>query len=461
MFMQILLFSTMYPVLFILYFVYRTYRREKDGYLFGVRAKQEWCGEEEVLKIQAEYFRQLKRNFIVLLIIPLTSFFIPYVSIIFTVWLLWLLGAIVVMMIPFARAHKKMLSWKQERGWQQKDSMQYTELKCAGEVRCVNGLPYLLMNLAAAFMAVAAVLLIQKDFAVLSYMVVIFALINPLIYVLARWIDRQKVEVISTDSEVNLNFARAKKNIWNKCWLLFMVFNTLWTGVMFLIGLLRTTLFFSGMAIWGSVFYGLISILIFGAVWHKMDKIDKSYQEKRDLPELADDDNNWIFGMFYYNKNDRHKIVTARTGLGTTMNMATPLGMGVNIFGALVILIIPVCCIWMILLEFTPINLRVQNETIVATQLKTDYEIPLEEIVSMEEIGELPRWSRTNGTGMENVCKGTFFIRNEGKCQVFLDPRNSMFLKIETAERIYYLGGNSDDQTEEVKQAVLEALKFE
>ena len=458
MFMQILLFSTMYPVLFILYFVYRTYRREKNGYLFGVRAKQEWCGEEEILKIQAEYLKQLNRNFIVLLIIPLICFFIPYVSIIFTIWLVWLFGAIVVIMMPFVRAHRKMLTWKQERGLLQKDSTQYTELKCAGEVRCVKGMPYLIMNLLAGAIVIAAIFLVREDFAVLSATVAMFALLNPLFYVLARWIDRQKVDVISTDSEVNLNFARAKKNVWNKGWLLFTALNTVWIGFMFLICLVRNIEIFSGMAIWGSILYGFVTIVVMGVIWKKMGNIEESYREKRDLTVLADDDHNWIFGMFYYNKNDRHSMVTARTGLGTTMNMATPIGMGVNLFAALILLVIPVCCIWMILLEFTPINLRVENETIVATQLKTDYEIPLEEIISLEEIDELPRWSRTNGTGMENVCKGTFFIRNEGKCQVFLDPRNSMFLRVETAERIYYLGGRSDEQTRDVHNALLEAL---
>lgn len=39
---------------------------------------------------------------------------------------------------------------------------------------------------------------------------------------------------------------------------------------------------------------------------------------------LVDEDDRWIFGQFYYNPDDRHLIVNARTGLNTTVNLARP-----------------------------------------------------------------------------------------------------------------------------------------
>ncbi|MGL5316378.1 MAG: DUF5808 domain-containing protein, partial [Peptostreptococcaceae bacterium] len=41
---------------------------------------------------------------------------------------------------------------------------------------------------------------------------------------------------------------------------------------------------------------------------------------------VDDDDNNWIFGMFYYNPNDPSFFVQKRFGVGWTVNIGTTKG---------------------------------------------------------------------------------------------------------------------------------------
>lgn len=181
------------------------------------------------------------------------------------------------------------------------------------------------------------------------------------------------------------------------------------------------------------------------AVLEKMRNVEANYADKRDRAE--NEDQYWIGGILYYNKNDKHSMVNVRTGFGTTMNLATPIGMGFAVFGALVFLTIPVMCLWMVLEEYTPIKLSLINETLTAEHLSVDYEIPVENIENITVINELPTWSKVSGTGMDNLCKGTFYIRNEGKCEAFVNPENTEFIKIEADGVRYYMSGADDDAT--------------
>lgn len=183
-------------------------------------------------------------------------------------------------------------------------------------------------------------------------------------------------------------------------------------------------------------------------------KKERQYQ-KEDVGNIVDDDAYWIYGMFYYNKNDKHKMVDKRYGIGTTMNMATKCGKGLGIFSGLAILSVPVICIWLIFLEITPINLNIDNEKITATQLNTDYVIELDNIVDIKLILELPHESKVNGTNTDNLEKGTFKVKDYGKCELFLNPKNSEFIVITTDDTTYIFTDKDDVGTMEIYQEML------
>lgn len=462
MVVQIIFFITMYPMLFIFYFVMRGVGDAKNGYSFGLRMKAEWAKDVEVQEVVQQYCKELKKLTIGLAVIPLITFLIPYISISFTIWMLWLMVAISVPAIPYIRANQKIRELKAERGWKKQSSgKNFTEMKHVGKVRRVKIVPFLSPIVIGVVVAILSVIEFgEKGFGGLSGMVVTFALLTPLFYGVAVWMDRQKIEVISEDSDVNLNYARAKKNIWKNVWLTIAWVNTVYTiftavtlyidelaegGI--LIGAIVNTIFVLACLIWG---------------WKKQQAVDACYQPKRDAAEQEDGDEHWLWGMFYYNKNDKHVMVNKRAGIGTTMNMATPVGMGMTILGvAVLVLVVPLSCIWIILEEFTPIQLAVENQILVAEHLSVEYEIPLEDIESVNLVEETPGWSKVSGTGMDNLCKGTFHIRNVGDCEVLLNPKNAIFLQIETADETYYMSGLEDTQTEEIYKELLLAAEVQ
>lgn len=450
MLLQIIFFASMYWILPVLYIVMKGAGDAKNGYSFGVRMKTEWVKDTEMEQIIAAYKRQLKRSCMALAVIPFSSFLTDHFSLQFTVWILWMLAVIIVPGVPYIIANKKTREIKRKSGWQQekpKDIL--VEMKGAGEVRRVKLGTFLVPAAVSLLAAAGGVLLsVQRDLPVYGGMITTFALLTVLFYFMARWMDRQKAEVVSGNSDVNLNYARAKKNAWKNFWLALSWLNTGY--VVFGLLTFRIEWIAVNALLWGSIIYVIGTFVILVWVWRKIVRIEDRYVEKRDIDLEESSDDCWIWGSFYYNKNDKRVMVNKRAGVGTTMNMATPLGMGMNIFGTVSLLCIPFFCIWMILEEFTPIRLAVEEQVLVAEHLKADYEIPLKRIDELELIDEPPRWSKVNGTGMENLQKGTFHIRNVGKCEVFLNPQNKVFLHFEAEGTEYYMSGADDEETMEI-----------
>ena len=283
---------------------------------------------------------------------------------------------------------------------------------------------------------------------VYPWIVAIFGLCTLLFYVTAIWTDRQKIMVISTNSDINVNYARAKKNVWKWYWRVCSWTNTIFTW--FMLGILSVRNSMTFVLIMGSLVYGLVIMGISIVLAKKLNVIEENYEDKKDIQDAAEDDENWIFGMIYYNKKDKHYMTQTRFGMGTTVNLAHPAGLLTELLGLLAFLSIPIICIWMIMLEFTPLEVKVENETIICEQLSVKYEIPLEEIVEYEVITELPKLIKVNGNGMENQLSGTFEVYREGMFEVFLNPENELFLYVVTEDKRYYLGGTEDAMTKEV-----------
>lgn len=455
MVLQIIFFIGMYPVLWILYFVMRSGGDAKNGYSFGISMKGDWLKSEEMQQILDRYKKELKQISTILAVVPFVSFAVPYGSIQFTVWMLWILAVIGISQIPYMKANKKVLALKRQKGWQRKGAGNtYIELKNAGQVRRVHGYSFLAPTAISGVIAAWGVgKAVAMGIGAYAALIVTFAVITPLYYGIAVWMDEQKTEVVSNDSEVNLNYARAKKNVWKNLWLWLSWMNTAYT-VFAVVVLVEEGLAVNGI-LWGSIVYTLLTFLFFLWSWRKICHIEACYVEKKDFSTEDSADDCWIWGIFYFNPKDKRVMVNKRAGIGTTMNMATPVGMGISLFGTVVILLIPICCIWLILEEFTPIHLAVEKEVLTAEHLSCEYEIPVEDIDGMEVLHEIPGWSKVSGTGMEKLEKGTFHIRNVGKCEVFLNPQNAVFLHFDADGTEYYMSGFDDEET----MWVYEALK--
>lgn len=194
----------------------------------------------------------------------------------------------------------------------------------------------------------------------------------------------------------------------------------------------------------------VLSICFFPMYWYaKANKQVKNLKDKRGW-NLGEDDRYWYWGILYYNPKDKRFMVENRMGTGTAVNMATGAGKGMCIFAALCLLLIPISCVWMIMIDFTPISSKVENDVIVCTHLSVEYEIPLEDIENYTVVTELPEMTKVTGNGMDHVISGRYEIYREGMFETFLNPQNHLFIKIETENEMYYISGSDDAETQNI-----------
>lgn len=461
--LNIIFFITMYPVLFLLYFIIRSKYKYQDGRLFSVSMKDEWIKDTQVQAIIATFKNQMNLYLVIMMITPFSTLLTEHFSIQLTIWMLWLLVLIFLFYLPFVIANIKLKEWKKQHHLYEEQRLdRYFEMKSAGKVRKVRTIPFLIPTLLSFLIAAGVSFLpeILANTAIfdtsigMSAVNFVLAACTPFLWIAAICIDRQPVEVISNDSNVNINYARAKKNTWKNFWLICAWLNTGFTA---LVSIFSVLTYGSGMIILvGSIIYTLLVLLLCIPLVTRIKKINESYESRRDLIDIDYDDDQWIGGIAYYNPNDNHTLVEARIGVGTTINMATPLGKGLLIISIIALLSIPLSCVWVIMEEFTPIDLRVEDGTLYARHLNVDYELDVDDIENVLLITELPSMSKTNGSAMDNLEKGEFHIRNHGKCQVFLNPQNTKFIVFTCNGTEYYMGGYDDNQTQEVYDSIIE-----
>lgn len=446
----IIMAACMYPVLLILYGVMRYYGRPRGGVMFGAQLQLGLEKEPEVAEISRRFKREVTLWLLILAVIPLATLPVPYMSISVTFWMVWCFAAIFALQVPFARANRAVRAWKAEHGYggerERRILVETRELDTVRSFRWTACIAPSLISLGAAGFA-AVWEFGRPDSLALNIIAFTFALITPLFGGCGIWMDRQRQKVISSDSQVNLNYNRARRTLWKKYWLFTLWINTALTIAFCLTVVVSLDL---GMRtlLWGSIGYVVLLLAGTAELMRRMVKLDSAYQDKMDLAGTADDDDCWLWGMIYYNPRDRKIVVEKRVGVGTTINMATPAGKVMGIFLAAVLLGVLLICVWTIRLEFTPIRLTIQGNTLTAEQLREDYAIPLENIEEVTLVQELPDMTRTNGTAMGNLSKGRYRIRETGEsCRVFLDPRNTVFLCFRADGVLYYMSAATDQET--------------
>lgn len=450
MFLNIIFFATLYPVLFIVYVVMALQSGQKNGSIFGVNMKPEWFEEDEVKAIQKRFKREMRWYGLLLAVIPFSSLLTPYFFIQMTIWLVWMFGAIILLMLLLVFANSRLKEWKRQKGYYETQSTErYVELKNAGAIRCIHFFQFFL-PLAIGIIGAALALPVYK---MVGISCLIGAACGFIYFLVAVIMDRQPIQVISSDSDININYSRAKKNIWKNFWLCCIWMNTIL--ILFLLAISFVDKKVESIMLIAMIVYAVLLLVICIPVFIRLGKVEKAYAGKHDLSNGTEDDRNWIGGVLYYNPNDPHTMVDKKVGIGTTVNMASKAGKATMLFTALVFLTIPILCAWVIAEEFTPIHLEIENGNLCAEHIRTDYELPLDTIEEVEMVTELPRRSKINGTGMDNLEKGTFKIYEQGECQEFLNPQNKKFLHFSANGKQYYMSGVDDAQTEEIYKEIL------
>lgn len=452
--MGLILVIMLYPFVLLMYFLLKNDATPKKNIYFGITLDKEQKKDEDVLLIVSEYHKQMKHYLWFLLLLPIPLVFLPWFSIFLTCWMVWLLATCFAFFIPYGKANTKLKELKLQKGWNSTRKHQtYVEIKSAGSIRKVKSYHFLPQCILTILIAWWTLSTYRDSNQVAMYLLVIsFASISPLFWLMAVWMDKQHIQIVSMDSDTNINYSRAKKNIWKNFWSA-----CCWLNVLYMASLpfaLDTRGTLTGLFWVSTALYIMITIVLLFRFLKKKSDLDTIYCPDG-VDTFLDDDAHWLWGMIYYNPKDKHSMVEKRVGIGTTVNMATPTGKIFALAGGISLLSVPAICIWLILLEFTPIQLRIADEQLVAHHLRNEYTISLNGINDAELLTELPKMSRNHGTSMENLKKGSYLTSDGNRCTVFANPENELFIRLDALGTTYYLSGFDDTETKQIYEELI------
>lgn len=367
---------------------------------------------------------------VVLVLLPMST------GLSLTVWLIWIDVAMVLPFIPYVKYHKKLKALKQEQGWYPEVPRTHVvNLTAAAQAeKPISPVQFLLPLVVSLVPLVWGI--VKQD-----WLMTALFLTGPvcvlLFWALYQWAMRRRAETVDENESLTQTLTRIRRRAWRRSWV--------W-GSWFMAGV--------NLAMWLSLFHpvwGLVVMLALTVLFLVLAvglEFHLRHQQERLTAQsgqtyYVDEDEKWIWGMFYYDPNDTHLVVNNRIGMNTTVNLAKKSGRVIMGATAVLMLLMPLWGVWMMAEERAPVTLTLTDTALVAEHGWDHYEIPLADVDQVQLLQEEPEGlRRIAGTAMDNVYKGRYQSDEYDKITVCMDPQEGPWLLITMDDGTVYLVGN-------------------
>ena len=469
---NVIMLVIMIPSILLLFLLEYPAKWRDKKYIFGVLNRADFMEEETLLRVDeivSGCRKKAKLIFIISLILMVLFCFIPDFSIRLIVWTTFIFVDLILMVIPFAKGNSEMKSLKRELGIASEKGVVYTDLKGAGAIHALKKSRILVPNIIATVLFFVALLndigivrlvgLIPEKNAyqarLMTGMTGVLLFISFMLVPIAFMMDGIRNEVISEDSDVNANYNRAKKKNMADFIVLFTWINTAVILIMMIM-----------MSIWDNqilylAVYAIYMLAIMVGLFilaKRQKQIEKRY--KKETSVEIDDDDNWILGQIYYNPDDKRLNITKRFGVGTTVNMAHPVGKIIGVLAILLVIFTFVELIYVGILSQTPMVLSVEDGNVICHQVKDDYSIPISDIddIILESDSSSLKLRKESGYDMEPKYKGKYSVDDESGCIAFLDLDTKTYITISAEGKKYYINAPSDEETQKIYNELVDQI---
>ena len=409
----------------------RNEAKPKKNIIVGVTLPHEGQSDPAVLALTNRYKRELKWTCLALTLPVVPGIFLQDFGLSMMLWLDWVLAICVVVNIPFIRCNRALRRLKADRGWRREPSAQaVADLRAAAmELKWLSPLWFL----PPAAMSLVP-LLVDRGLWMVSLMDAALVLF---FYVCYRWLYRNKAEVVDADTGRTMALTRLRRYNWGKCWLVNAWATGIFFGGMFLVRDERLSIALI-------LVYAVVVVVAAAGLELRVRRLQERLTAGSGVDFYVDEDDHWIWGMFYYNPNDNRLVVNARVGMNSTVNLARRSGQVVMGACLALLLAMPLLGVWLMGMERAPVELTVTEEAIVASHYGSVYTVDRDEVAALEVLEELPAIRRVAGTGMASAQTGTFRSQDWGTFTCCVDPRQGPWLLITTTDGRRFLFGASD-----------------
>ncbi len=339
---KVIMFVCIVPTVILMYMLGFSKNPGRKKMILGVRDNPKFHEGEGQKKFEAIVDSARKGGLIITIAVVILSIFMLFLPVTGNTLLAWVLlvFALFLVAVPYGKGNTELKNLKKELGIT-KSGVTYTDITSTNVVHALK-LPWIILpNALALIGTVAAVLIdlgviginVASEKYALTLMSISFLFVGVIMVPIAILMDNTRNMVISRDSNINANYSRAKKKTWAD---LFIAMS--WANALCLIAYDIVLVFTSSEAavLAGTVLYSVVimAIAIIGVITQQ--QVERRYDRDTEL-DLQDDDDNWLLGMFYYNKNDTRLNVEKRFGYGGTINLAHPAGMVIGVVSLLVL----------------------------------------------------------------------------------------------------------------------------
>lgn len=438
LFVKLILWVSVLWILPVIVVLLRNETAFKKNIVVGVTFPHKAREDADIQAVLMRFKRELLYVSIILILLAAAAFFVRPFNLHFALWSFWLILLIVLPYVPYVRCNLALHELKRSKGYVRKNLMM-VDTAATGAA----GAPLPLWYFAVAALISLLPLLWEREWWIIYLMYAIFAF---LCYPMYRFLYRRKAEAIDGDTRLTMVLTQVRMRNWGVIWLM----------LAFTFALLSPIHSFSASWPIAVIIFILCLSVIIAVAALRMEYTTRRVQEKLTAEsgtgEYVDEDRHWIWGIFYYNHDDKRLIINNRVGLNTTLNLARPSGkiwMGLTV---LLLILMPFTWYWIDAAASRPLILQVEGEELVAGQGKGQYRIPLDQVEETELLEKLPdKLARVMGTGLENLLKGDFSAPGLSALKVSLDPTSPPFLLLRTKKgRTYLLGLRERLQTEAV-----------
>jgi len=457
-FADITLMIIMIPTLLIMFFYEYPIRWQDRKFIFGVRNRDEFKEENvsgSVTKIVSATRKQALIIMMVSFLVMGLILLIPDSQIRMIIWMLFILADLVLFGIPFMRSNLEMKSLKRQIGIKSEQGTTYTDLKSAGQIRALKPIKIIIPNIITLTAFILALLydlgLIDiagkgESFALTS-MTGSFLFISLILLPVAILMDRIRNEVISSDSNTNNNYNRAKKKVFAD---MFVAMSWINAAVVVLYALLLFFMNSDIVLIIQIMIYMFLLMAALALFAKRIVAVNRHYRSKTTID--IDDDDKWILGSFYYNPDDRRLNVEKRMGIGGTINIAHPAGKAIMAVSVIFLVLAIASVILITAFARTGMKVSFIDDSLVCNQVIDYYKIPLADIEDAElcDMSSDFHLSRQTGIGMEPVFIGIFTVNGEKNCNIFLNTKSDNYIKFKAGGTTYCISGNNSQETGEI-----------
>lgn len=435
----------------LMYFLLKNEARFKKNIAVGVTLPYEGRTDPETLALLARFKREQGVVAVALLVLAAVLIALPVsFGLALTLFLVWGDLCVVLPIVPCVRCNAALKALKKARGWgEPRRQTAVADLRAAAQPEQKTR--------PAAFVLPLIVSILPVWWALgwgdtLEGLILLTGPACVVLFWLCwRFAFRRKAEVVDENEDLTATLTRIRRLAWRRCWL--------W-GAWFMALVNVTLLFTFDYPLVGTAALVVLSAVMTAAMVgleFRLRKLQEKLTAHSGQDFYVDEDDKWLWGMFYYDPNDSHLMVNTRVGMNTTVNLARPVGKGLMTAVAVLLLLMPLAGVWVMGEEGAAVTLTLTDTALVSAHASTRYEIPLEEIRSAELLEELPDIRRVAGTAMETVDKGRWRCDAYGALTVCLDPRTGPWLLVETGEANYLLG-TGDGSAGEVYAALSSLL---